>query len=277
MVRRAFTIIATCLAMFALSASPAAAADAPFSGTWSGSFEVHHADGRVGHETAWLVLQQTGKAVVGTAGPRPDQQGPIREGVATGNRLTFVVDSTKGKVLKVALSRDSDRLSGEATGEIGEDKVRVVMDLEPANGATNAAADPLYQKILALDTDMFDAFNRCSDPAQLEKHASFFVKELEFYHDKGGASFTRDEYMKGVHDNVCGKFHRELDVATFRVWPVKDYGAISQGTHRFCHSPTTCEGVGQFTMIWREKDGQWVVTRAMSYDHRDEQVPAKGN
>jgi len=140
-----------------------------------------------------------------------------------------------------------------------------------------SAPDSLYQKILALDTAMFDSFNSCTDPAQLEKHTSFFVKDLEFYHDNGGASWTRDDYMKSVHDNVCGKFHRELDVASFRVWPIKDYGAISQGTHRFCHTPTTCEGVGQFTMVWRERDGQWQVTRMMSYDHREDHVPANGH
>lgn len=135
-----------------------------------------------------------------------------------------------------------------------------------------AAPDPLYQKILALDTAMFEAFNTCTDPAQLEKHASFFVKELESYHDNGGASWTRDEYMKGVRDNVCGKFHRKLDLASFRVWPIKGFGAISQGTHRFCHTPTTCEGAGQFTMIWRERDGAWQVTRVLSYDHRPERM-----
>jgi hypothetical protein len=137
------------------------------------------------------------------------------------------------------------------------------------------ATDPLFQKILALDTEMFHAFNTCTDPKQLEKHASFFVKDLEFYHDNGGPSWTRDDYMKGVKDNVCGKFRRELDLESFRVWPIKGYGAISQGTHRFCHTPTTCEGVAQFTMIWREKDGQWLVTRTLSYDHREDHVPAK--
>lgn len=134
--------------------------------------------------------------------------------------------------------------------------------------------DALYQKILALDTEMFEAFNTCSDPKKLEKHASFFVKELEFYHDNGGASWTRDGYMDGVKNNVCGKFHRELELSTFRVWPIKDYGAIAQGTHRFCHTSTTCEGVAQYTMVWRLKDGQWQVTRALSYDHRSESVPA---
>lgn len=143
-------------------------------------------------------------------------------------------------------------------------------------GGALPATDPLYQKILALDTEMFEAFNTCTDPAKLAKHESFFVKELEFYHDDGGASFTRDDYMKGVKDNVCGKFHRELVLDTFRVWPISKFGAISQGTHRFCHSATTCEGIGQFTMVWRLKDGEWQVTRAMSYDHGSDHVPAGG-
>jgi len=273
------TIIAGWLTLIAPAMSPAAPADAPFTGTWSGSFEIHYVDGRIENGTAWAVLQQAGESVAGTAGPRAEQQEPIRDAVVAGNRLTFVVNTTSGKVLNVTLDRDGDRLTGEAIGEIGDDKVRGLLDMKLTENATITAAapDPLYQKILALDTEMFEAFNTCTDPVKLQKHASFFVKELEFYHDNGGASWTRDEYMKGVRNNVCGKFHRELELASFRVWPIKDFGAISQGTHRFCHSATTCEGVGQFTMIWREKDGKWQVTRAMSYDHRSENVPAQGH
>jgi hypothetical protein len=265
------------LAVFAAVLSPAAAANDTFTGTWSGKFEIHFADGRIADDTAWLVLRQTGKAVAGSAGPHADQQTPIVDGVAAGKRLTFAIDSNQGTALKVTLNRDGDRLSGEATGKMGGNDVRVVMDLKPAIPAVAAAPDPLYQKILALDNAMFDAFNECSNPAELEKHAGYFVKELEFYHDNGGATWTRDEYLKGVRENVCGKFHRELDSASFRVWPIKNFGAISQGTHRFCHTPTTCEGVAQFTMVWREKDGQWQVTRALSYDHREERVPAAGH
>lgn len=151
----------------------------------------------------------------------------------------------------------------------------LIAAFSPGMSAADAPTpDALYQKILALDTEMFEAFNTCTDPAKLAKHESFFLKELEFYHDNGGASFTRDEYMNGVKNNVCGKFHRELVPETFRVWPINGFGAISQGTHRFCHTPTTCEGVAQYTMVWRLKDGQWQVTRALSYDHRTENVPA---
>jgi hypothetical protein len=68
--------------------------------------------------------------------------------------------------------------------------------------------------------------------------------------------------------NVCGKFRREIDAESYRVFPIPGYGAMTTGTHRFCHTPTTCEGAGEFTMVWREKDGVWQVTRALSYAHR---------
>jgi hypothetical protein len=29
-------------------------------------------------------------------------------------------------------------------------------------------------------------------------------------------------------------------------------------------------------MVWREKDGVWQITRALSYAHREEHVPAAG-
>jgi hypothetical protein len=129
-------------------------------------------------------------------------------------------------------------------------------------------SDPLYQKMLALDTAMFDSFNKCSDPAELEKHAAFFAKDVEFYHDLGGVTRGADGLLANTRKNVCGKFRRELDVGTFRVFPIPGYGAMTIGTHRFCHTATTCEGIGEFTTVWQETNGVWQVTRALSYAHR---------
>ena len=40
--------------------------------------------------------------------------------------------------------------------------------------------------------------------------------------------------------------------------------------HRFCQIGTgKCEGVGKFLNIWRFNDGQWQMTRVISYDHRE--------
>lgn len=248
--------------------SPAAAADGDFSGTWSGSFDIHFADGRVVRDTAWLVLQQSGSTVSGTVGPKAEQQGPIRDGVASGSNLRFAADSTPGKLLQFVLTRTGEKLSGEANGDLGNERVRVLLDLTRGSPAAKQAPDPLYQEMLALDTAMFDSFNKCSDPTEFRKHEEFFAKEVEFYHDLGGVTFGIDALMANTRKNVCGKFRRELDLQSFRVFPIPGFGAMTTGSHRFCHTPTTCEGYGEFTSVWRQKDGVWQITRALSYAHR---------
>jgi len=262
-------ILAGCLlAVLAIEHAFAATAEGEFSGSWSGSFDIHFPDGRIINDTAWLVLQQSGTIVTGTVGPKAEQQGTIRDGSAAGNTLKFVADSTRGKVLQFVLEREGDRLSGQANGEIGDDSVRVVVNVMRTVSAAASAPDPLYQKMLALDSALFDSFNKCSDPAELKKHAAFFAKDVEFYHDKGGVTLGVDAMIANTRKNVCGQFRRELDPGSFRVFPIPGYGAMVLGTHRFCHSPVTCEGAGEFTTVWREKDGVWQITRALSYAHR---------
>jgi hypothetical protein len=247
----------------------AAPADAGFTGTWSGSFDIHFADGRVVNDTAWLELSQTGAIVTGTVGPKADQQGPVREGIASGDTLRFVADSTPGKLLRFELERQGEKLSGEANGEIGNDRVRVILKTTRQTAAAAASvADPLVAKMLAIDTAFFDSFNKCADPKELEKHAAFFAKDVEFFHDLGGVTRGVATLMEQTRKNVCGKFRRELDRESFRAYPIPGYGAMTIGTHRFCHSPTTCEGIAEFTTVWREKDGVWQVTKALSYAHR---------
>jgi hypothetical protein len=77
-----------------------------------------------------------------------------------------------------------------------------------------------------------------------------------------------DALLANTRKNVCGKLRRQLDVASFRIYPIRGFGAISMGTHRFCNTPTTCEGIGEFTTVWRENGGIGQVTRALSYAHR---------
>ncbi|GAB3754783.1 nuclear transport factor 2 family protein [Lysobacter olei] len=141
-----------------------------------------------------------------------------------------------------------------------------------ASGTEAPGASPgesLHATVAALDSAVFDAFNRCSDPAQLERHAGYFADDVEFYHDTGGVTWTREEMLANTRKYVCGNFSRELVPGTLQVHPIKDFGAISQGSHRFCQfAGGKCEGLADFTMIWRYKDGAWQVTRVLSYGHR---------
>lgn len=128
---------------------------------------------------------------------------------------------------------------------------------------------PLEDTIAALDTAVFDSFNRCADPVQLQANADHFAPDVEFYHDTGGVTWTRDAMIANTAKYACGHYTRELVAGSLRIYPVKDFGAISQGVHRFCKVDTgTCDGEADFTMVWRQHDGHWLVTRVLSYGHR---------
>lgn len=139
----------------------------------------------------------------------------------------------------------------------------------PAQAGSEENADPLFETIAALDRDVFAAFNACSDTAQFEKHASFFAPDVEFYHDTGGVTWTRDAMLANTRQYVCGNFRRELVPGSLEVFPVKDFGAIARGAHRFCQFDNgQCDGMADFTIVWRLRDGQWAITRVLSYAHR---------
>jgi uncharacterized protein (TIGR02246 family) len=124
----------------------------------------------------------------------------------------------------------------------------------------------LDKAIATLDASLFDAYNRCD----LEKFASFFVDDVEFYHDQGGVTLGRANLTDSVKKNICGKTTRELVPGTLQVYYMKGYGAVEMGVHRFHHpGHEEAEGVGEgkFIHLWQYKDGAWKITRVISYDH----------
>ena len=127
----------------------------------------------------------------------------------------------------------------------------------------------LQDTIAAEDLALFDSFNHCADPVQLQAHADHFAPDVEFYHDTGGVTWTRDAMIANTAKYACGHYTRGLAAGSLQVVPVKDFGAIAQGVHRFCQVDTgRCEGEADFTMVWRLRDGQWTITRVLSYGHR---------
>ena len=132
--------------------------------------------------------------------------------------------------------------------------------------AQSTATDPLFQTIKSLDTQLFDAYNRCD----LEKFGSLLADDLEFYHDKSGLSRGRQALVDGVKNNICGKVTRELVPGTLEVYPIANYGAVEIGIHRFHHQgdeKTESVGEAKFIHLWQDKDGVWKITRVISFDH----------
>ena len=120
--------------------------------------------------------------------------------------------------------------------------------------------DPLTAEIGVLDAQMFDAYNRCDLPT----FSGYFDPKVAFYHDTGGATFERGAMVDGVRKYICGKVRREVIPATFRVYQIKDYGAIEEGEHRFCELATgRCEGIAKFVMVWTKQDRAWRITSVL--------------
>ena len=145
--------------------------------------------------------------------------------------------------------------------------------LVPSSGAQSVPAldkihnpQELESAGAALDTALFDSYNKCD----LEKFASFFVNDVEFYHDQGGVTLGRAALTDSVKKNICGKVTRELVPGSLKVFYMKGYGLLETGVHRFHHpghEDTEGVGEGQFIHLWQYKDGAWKISRVISYDH----------
>ena len=125
--------------------------------------------------------------------------------------------------------------------------------------------EELDKTIAALDADLFDSYNRCD----LQKFSTFFVDDVEFYHDQGGLTLGKEKLTESIKNNICGgDVRRELVPGTLQAHYMKGYGAVEIGVHRFLHpksnNPT---GEGRFIHLWQYKDGAWKITRAISFDH----------
>jgi hypothetical protein len=70
----------------------------------------------------------------------------------------------------------------------------------------NQATEALFDTVSALDAAVFDSFNNCNSPEQLQRHASYFAPDVEFYHDTGGVTWTRQEMLANTEKYVCGKW-----------------------------------------------------------------------
>jgi ketosteroid isomerase-like protein len=141
--------------------------------------------------------------------------------------------------------------------------------LFPFSGAihaqSKAQSGALFETIQSLDTRLFDAYNHCD----LKALAALLSDDIEMYHDQTGLSVGKGPFLAAIQENICGKVERTIVTGSLEVYPLKGYGAVEIGLHRFHHPGHPQDGVGEarFVTVWQNKDGVWKVTRAISYDH----------
>ena len=123
----------------------------------------------------------------------------------------------------------------------------------------------LTQTVAALDTKLFEAYNHCD----LKTLGAMVSDDLEFYHDQTGLMVGKAPFLEAIQKNICGKVERTLVPGSMEVYRLKGYGAVEIGVHRF-HKAGDDKDIGgeaKFITVWQNKDGVWMVTRVISYDH----------
>lgn len=127
----------------------------------------------------------------------------------------------------------------------------------------------LFKEIAQADSLMFNAVNNC-DTITYKK---FLSPDMEFYHDLGGLTIGSDNEVKSIIETCARGNHirRELVAGSLEVHPIKGYGAIEIGAHRFYYTnkgeQEKLSGTFKFVHVWQHKDGQWKLHRVISYDH----------
>ncbi len=121
--------------------------------------------------------------------------------------------------------------------------------------------DSLFQTIHKLDSLLFDAYNNCN----MDIYASFFSEDLEFYHDKGGLSTSKQLMVEAVKMNICGKVNRIIVPGSMEVSAIHGFGAIETGKHRFHNlAENSVSQPGNFVIAWKYENSQWKITRVIS-------------
>jgi ketosteroid isomerase-like protein len=131
---------------------------------------------------------------------------------------------------------------------------------------TQSEKDVLYNEIARMDSVLFSAFNN----HDAEKMSTMFTKDLEFYHDKNGLSgyeATVEAFKRLFGQN--NEMRRELVKGSLEVYPINNYGAVEIGNHTFYHMEDgkIIQGTFKFIHLWKKENGQWKISRIISYDH----------
>ena len=128
----------------------------------------------------------------------------------------------------------------------------------------------LYDTIAHLDAVFFDAFNT----RDFDKLKTLLSQNLEFYHDLGGVT-NYDQNVEAFKKTFGSdrRVRRELVESSLEVYPIKDYGAVETGIHRFYATEKgqqeKLSSEAKFVQVWQKKDGEWKITRIISYGHQE--------
>lgn len=124
----------------------------------------------------------------------------------------------------------------------------------------------LFQLLKEQDSLLFSiGFNECN----LTQVDQLISDDFEFFHDKDGTIHSKNDFINTLKKNLCGSgknmLKRKLKAGSLEVFPLyRDtelYGVLQNGVHTFGSTSA------RFSHLWLLEDGDWQLTRVISYAH----------
>lgn len=238
-------------------------------------FVFYHDNGYIQQTTA-QTREDFLERIKATCAKKMKEQSMRRE-VVKGSIQVYATDKNKALQLGVqrfyvSVSKEREQLveeskfSREWQKENGKWKMNKEFDYLVNNKFNNFSSDSLYEEIAHMDSILFNAFNN----RDMETFKKCFTEDLEFYHDKGGLTdyaYTINSFKNTIARNDGLK--RELIKGSMEVYPIPAYGAMQIAAHSFCHWENGKQDCGtfKFVHVWKKINGEWKISRVVSYDH----------
>ncbi len=124
------------------------------------------------------------------------------------------------------------------------------------------ADQKLYDEIIKQDAVFFEAYNTCDLKIQEEIYAD----DVEFFHDKAGFMDSKKEIIASTQKYICNKVRRELVKEGLEIYPIKNYGAVEIGYHKFYNksNPNDVAEPMKFMIVWRHQGNRWKIEKVIS-------------
>lgn len=135
-------------------------------------------------------------------------------------------------------------------------------DVVNESGVYKPVDTVLFDAIISMDKQFFDAYNNCD----LAKQAEIYADDIEFFHDQGGLTTSKQDLIDATKMNICGKVTRELIEGSVEVYPIKNYGAVQVGLHKFHNKQEPHEEAkpSKFITMWRKENEKWKMAKVIS-------------
>ena len=224
-----------------------------------GSYPLHDSPG--GKPMAFRIFEQDGQLAgqIRTNDPtKLDYLGGDRFRPADAPDYVVTFSVSGNRATRVVLQGPGARLEGAREGA-------------PPEGSAAAPAStgsPLDVELARMDSLLFDAAFVSCDTARI---FAILTPDVEFYHDLTGfhrGAEVRADFARLAAQCPRGQgVTRVLTPGSLQHFPIKDFGVLQVGLHRFENARGGPPVAARFFNLWTNRSGRWQVSRVYSVDH----------